>query len=531
MNSEMIRAKAIQQGADLCGIAPISRFTGAPTGFHPCDVYPSCMSVIVFAAHFPLSAFQAKTNSPYTFVRNMMVNTLDRISFCLSDELEREGMVAVPIPSAEPYDYWDVDRKHGRGILSLKHAGVLAGLGIMGKNTLLINAKYGNMLWLGAILVSAELKPDPMASYQGCLPDCTVCLDECPQHALDGTTIDQKLCRTRSISCTDGGGWVLTCNLCRKVCPNHDGIKGAAHNIGQNKCLAYSKRRYPMIEQSVNTLFPHEILEHYGKAYDEANRLTTGGARLEFIRTQEIIERYFPAPPAVIYDIGGGPGAYSLWLAQKGYEVHLIDIVPWHIQLAQDASNKQPDHPLKSCSVQDARNLNVPDDTADVVLFMGPLYHLTDRDDRLKALTEALRILKSGGVAFCAAISRFASLLDGLKEGFLEDPEFEAIVKQDLQTGQHWNDTNNPAYFTTAFLHHPFELKTEIEAAGFQVLKLLGVEGPGWLLPNFEEHWADPAKRARLLAYMRAIEDETTLLGVSAHLMAVAKKSCDSQRS
>jgi ubiquinone/menaquinone biosynthesis C-methylase UbiE len=278
-----------------------------------------------------------------------------------------------------------------------------------------------------------------------------------------------------------------------------------------------------MIEDSSNP-FPNEILEHYGEMYDEADRLTKGGSRLEFIRTQEIIERYLPTPPAVIYDIGGGPGAYSLWLAQKGYEVHLIDIVPLHIQLAQAASDKQPDHPLKSCSVQDARSLNVPDKTADVVLLMGPLYHLTNREDRLKALTEALRILKPGGVAFCAAISRFASLLDGLYSGFLDHPEFEAIVKHDLQTGQHRNETNNPAYFTTAFLHHPSELKAEIEAAGFQVLKLLGVEGPGWLLPNFEEHWTDQAKRARLLAYMRAIEDETTLLGVSAHLMAIAKK-------
>ena len=111
------------------------------------------------------------------------------------------------------------------GILSLKHAAVLAGLGKMGKNTLLVNERFGNMLWLGAVLVSAELEPDPLAGYEGCHQKCTICLDVCPQHALDGVTIDQKRCRTRSISSTDGGGWVLACNLCRKACPRHAEIR------------------------------------------------------------------------------------------------------------------------------------------------------------------------------------------------------------------------------------------------------------------------------------------------------------------
>lgn len=228
INSGVIKKKAIQKGADICGVAPLSRFEDAPKGFHPRDIYPGCRSVVVFASHFPLGTLQAKTNSPYTLVRNMMVEKLDRISFHLADELEKNGITSVPIPSAEPYDYWDSGRNHGRGILSLKHAGSLAGLGLIGKNTLLVNDRYGNMIWLGAVLVSAELEPDPIAAYEGCIKKCTVCIDSCPQNALDGTTINQELCRERSISYTDGGGWVLSCNICRKTCPNHDGIKGKA---------------------------------------------------------------------------------------------------------------------------------------------------------------------------------------------------------------------------------------------------------------------------------------------------------------
>ena len=224
-NSEAIKKIAIQKGVDICGIASISRFDNAPKGFHPRDIYPDCNSVIVYASHFPLSTLKAKTNSPYTFVRNNLVQKLDSISFNLSDQLETEGMGSVPVPSAEPYDYWNAEKNHGRGILSLKHAGALAGLGVIGKNTLLLNDRYGNMIWLGAILVSADLEPDPIASYKGCGEKCHICIDLCPQSALDGTTINQKLCREHSISCTDGGGWVLSCNICRKICPNHSGVE------------------------------------------------------------------------------------------------------------------------------------------------------------------------------------------------------------------------------------------------------------------------------------------------------------------
>jgi epoxyqueuosine reductase len=224
VSSITIKKIALRHDADICGVAPVARFVDAPKGFHPCDIYPDCRSVVVFASHFPLSTLQAKAHAPYTLVRDRMVDKLDSISFRLSDELETEGVVSVPIPSADPYEYWDADRSHGRGILSLKHAGALAGLGVLGKNTLLLNDRLGNMIWLGAILVSVDLGPDPIASYQGCRSECRLCIDSCPPHALDGITIDQKLCRGHSNSYTTGGGRVLSCNICRRICPYHQGL-------------------------------------------------------------------------------------------------------------------------------------------------------------------------------------------------------------------------------------------------------------------------------------------------------------------
>jgi epoxyqueuosine reductase len=224
MDAANIKELTRRLGADICGVAPVDRFAGAPDGFHPTDILGDCRSVIVFAARFPTGPLLSKSQTPYTFVRNRMIEKLDAISFALADGLEQSGVVSVPIPSSDPYDFWDADRRHGRGILSLKHAGVLAGLGVMGKNTLLINEALGNMIWLGAVLVSAELAGDAIASHAGCIEGCSICLDSCPARALDGTTIDQRRCRERMISSTEGGGYVISCNICRKVCPSLTGV-------------------------------------------------------------------------------------------------------------------------------------------------------------------------------------------------------------------------------------------------------------------------------------------------------------------
>jgi ubiquinone/menaquinone biosynthesis C-methylase UbiE len=271
---------------------------------------------------------------------------------------------------------------------------------------------------------------------------------------------------------------------------------------------------------------PPEILAHYA-ASQEAQRLFQGAGQLERARTQELLLRYLPPPPAVIYDVGGGSGVYALWLARQDYEVHLLDAVPLHVEQAGLASAQQPDYPLASLTVGDARRLGRPDGSVEAVLMLGPLYHLTDRGDRLAALREARRVLRAGGRLLAAGISRFASIFDGLFSGNLDDPAFARIVQRDLQEGQHRNPEDHPAYFTTAFLHHPQALAAEIRAAGLSHETTLAVEGPGWLLPDFEDRWGDPERRSRLLAAVRALEAEPTLLGASAHLLAVAHKSRD----
>jgi len=126
-----------------------------------------------------------------------------------------------------------------------------------------------------------------------------------------------------------------------------------------------------------------KIINHYGKDFKEHQRLSSGFGQLEKARVEQILDRFLPKPPAVILDVGGGTGAYAFPLAKKGYTVHLIDLTPNHIEKAKAMSNFQPTFPLASITVGDARKLEMKDKSVDVVLFFGPLYHLTKRKDRI----------------------------------------------------------------------------------------------------------------------------------------------------
>jgi ubiquinone/menaquinone biosynthesis C-methylase UbiE len=271
------------------------------------------------------------------------------------------------------------------------------------------------------------------------------------------------------------------------------------------------------------TSLPAEVLRHYSQV-DEAGRLFQGAGELERVRTQDVLKRYLPKPPATVLDVGGGAGVHALWLAREGYQVHLIDAVEHHVEQALEGSRAQPEFPLESCAMGDARDLRQPDASADAVLLLGPLYHLTDPSDRVRALQEARRVLRPNGRIFVAAVCRFASLLDGLSRDLVADPAFVAIMKQDLKDGQHRNPGGDPQYFTTAFFHHPEDLKKEMADSGVQLEKIIGIEGPAWLMQSLPVHWNHPARRQLLLELLRTIEEDPCILGASAHLIGVARQ-------
>lgn len=231
MTADEIKAVARELGADLCGIAPAERFSGAPEGFHPRDIYPGCGSVLVFARRLPKGPMFSSSCIPYTYFNRLVTEEVDRITLDLSRRLEAEGIPNVPVPSDDPSEYWEAERSYARGILSLRHAGHLAGLGVLGRNTLLVNDRLGSMIQLGALLLGVEAEPDPIATYVSCREGCRRCIEACPGSAFDGTTVDQHLCRPFSNHRNQRGFVLKKCWECRRVCPNHAGIPDGGSSV------------------------------------------------------------------------------------------------------------------------------------------------------------------------------------------------------------------------------------------------------------------------------------------------------------
>ena len=262
------------------------------------------------------------------------------------------------------------------------------------------------------------------------------------------------------------------------------------------------------------------IIEHYELRYDEGDRIADGFRQLELLRTQEVVRRHLPVGGLRILDVGGGTGIHARWLAEDGNQVHLVDLVPRHVEAARGLAAEGL---AVTTEEGDARLLTSADASFDVVLLLGPLYHLTERADRLMALREARRVVRPGGLVFVAAISRFASLFDGLARGFLFDRSFRSIVERDLLDGQHRNPDDRPGWFTTAYFHHPDELLAEAAEAGLAIVELVGVEGMAGWHAGLAERWENAADREVILASARLVESEPTLRGLSAHLLLVAQ--------
>ncbi|MCK4663445.1 MAG: epoxyqueuosine reductase [Bacteroidales bacterium] len=225
ITKDKIKEVAFNNGVDLFGIASVERFDNAPKGFHPKDIYSKTESVIAFAIKLPTETLYADNPVPFTHVNTLAMQKMDMISYDISVELDKLGLKNILIPTDDPYLFWDNDKQEGRAILSLRHVGYLAGLGNIGRNNLLINKDYGNMIQIGALLINEKFESDPFADYEVCPPNCRICLDNCPQNALTGETVIQKECRPISNFKTERGFTIKKCFECRKKCPRALGIK------------------------------------------------------------------------------------------------------------------------------------------------------------------------------------------------------------------------------------------------------------------------------------------------------------------
>ncbi len=256
------------------------------------------------------------------------------------------------------------------------------------------------------------------------------------------------------------------------------------------------------------------LLEYYEVLHAERDRLARREGQLEFVRTQELLGRFLPATPAKIIDIGGGTGTYAAWLAALGYDVQLVDIVPAHVQAASQLGTF-------AAVVGDARALPAPDAGYDVALLLGPLYHLLAAEDRLTALAEARRVVRPGGLVAAAFITRGAVALDGYVKGWIDNPGVIHAVSDHIRSGV--SPEHASGFGTIAYFHLPAEARAEVAAAGLKVLAAFGIEGPGWVAPDFNDRWPRAETRRIILESARVCEEEPELQALSPHLLVLAR--------
>lgn len=215
LTSALAKEYGVHAGADVVGIADVRDFGLAPEGFNPVDVLPGCRSVIVLGATFSPEVFG--DTATYTASRNAMLTAMTDMAKQVAKRIKADGYQIKAISAAGGKWVQGEGRKEQFGYISLKHAAEIAGLGNIGKNYLLTNERYGNLLWLSAVLTDAVLTPDAKTQSAIC-EDCSKCVEACPAGALDDLTAFGKKGCSKFFTIEDRK-FVIKCYLCRTICP------------------------------------------------------------------------------------------------------------------------------------------------------------------------------------------------------------------------------------------------------------------------------------------------------------------------
>lgn len=216
LTKEMKRL-AVHFGADLAGIAPRQAFADAPAGHRPQDILRGAKSVVVIAVALPRGALEKAPSREYSASYMAANAELNRIAFRMAKALQEKGYRAVQVPASPPYDL-----KNMRGDLSHRHAGELAGLGVFGKNSLLLSPIHGARIRLVSVITDADLSPDKALRVDLCA-DCIKCIESCPAKALKGNRmVDKMACDDHHIRVGRKlglAGGEQVCGVCIRVCP------------------------------------------------------------------------------------------------------------------------------------------------------------------------------------------------------------------------------------------------------------------------------------------------------------------------
>lgn len=260
------------------------------------------------------------------------------------------------------------------------------------------------------------------------------------------------------------------------------------------------------------------VVESY-ENYKEENRLTTNNARkIEFITTTKILDEVLP-PKCKILDCAAGTGVYAFWLAEKGHVVTATDITPRHVAIMNQTL---ADTGLSmETAILDATNMSVfEDETFDVVLNMGPFYHLITKEQREKCLSECLRVLKRGGLLVTAYIPRYyvfqyVAMSD---ETYLD----EALAKQLVETGVLRHD-DEKCFWTDTYYSSKEEMEAVYNRHKLKIVDHFAQDGLAPLLHEKVDNWNEEQFKI-WCDYHYSICRENSILGSSNHVVIIGEK-------
>ena len=203
--------------------------------------------------------------------------------------------------------------------------------------------------------------------------------------------------------------------------------------------------------------------------------------------------------------------------------------------MSEELADEYPGVCLKSAMVCDARTIPRPEKSADVILLMGPLYSITEYEERIFAIKESYRLLKDGGILFSAALTPYSVLIprivtyheDDTKKGMeLDNPAVMSIIERALIDGCYINPEKKIANgLGSSHLHTAKALREELMDGGFTTTTVHGVMGGAWLAPNLNELLENEETRNVLMKTVRMLDTHEEIIGLSGHLLAVSSKT------
>jgi ubiquinone/menaquinone biosynthesis C-methylase UbiE len=248
--------------------------------------------------------------------------------------------------------------------------------------------------------------------------------------------------------------------------------------------------------------------------------------RVEYAVHKAWIGRYLPKAPARVLDIGGGPGRYSIWLAEQGYRVTLADLSP---ELLEVAKAKAAEFGVTLHGIVEANAMDLsqfPDGSFDAALCLGPLYHLILEEDRQRAVSELRRVLKPDGIVFAAFLNRLQTLPVAVNQDIpFFTPYTEQMIKKYHYTGiLDWQGI--PGTFNLAYLYYPKEIAPFMEGAGFETLDLVASQSNAAHIQKHLALFADRQPELYQWALTEFIEqaNEPSILGSGFHLLYIGRK-------